>query len=111
MGNFASVVKSFIKPAHHLRFRTPHATFVQPKGQVCLMDEYMACPKVEAMPFVRQPPSADKAFVLHLHCATLLDWVRKKSVVGRVDTVSLSPRFSPVQPKSNASTAHHQHES
>jgi len=88
LGHFVAVVKSFIKPGHHLRFRTPHATFVTPKKKVCLMDEYMACPPrtQESVPFIRDPPSADRAFVLHLHCSTLLDWVWKKSIVGRVDT-------------------------
>lgn len=80
------LVKSFVRPATHLRWKTPHATVT--RNGSCLMDERLSCPGTPpgaGVPFVREPLTGERAFVLHVQCATLLQWVLKRSLTGRVD--------------------------
>ena len=79
-----SVVKTIVRPTTHGTWKTPHSTF--PQRGWCHLDELLKCPSSPRMPFMRSPQTAQLGFILHLQCRTLLDWVVKKSLTGRVDT-------------------------
>ena len=83
MGRAHEVVKSLVRPSMHREWRTPHAPFT--KNGTCLLDEALACPgTAKYKPFWRRP-SAQRAFVLHMHCSSLWAWTVKRSLVGRID--------------------------
>lgn len=83
-GKACCTVKTVVRTATYLRWYTPHSTFVR-RGW-CHFDEALACPRNPGIPFDRQPMTAARGFVLHMHCRTLLDWVIKRSMTGRIDT-------------------------
>lgn len=80
------VVKTIVRPSTHRTWKTPHSTF--PKKGWCHFDEFLKCPSMPNMPFVRMPQTSQFGFILHMQCRTLIDWVVKKSLTGRVDTSS-----------------------
>jgi hypothetical protein len=95
-GAGGGAVKAIVRPTTHVfgTWRTPHATHLEnallQKGW-CHLDEQLKCPSNPRMPFARYPQTAQLGFILHLQCRTLLDWVVKKSLTGRVDTNSGNP--------------------
>ena len=78
------VVKTIVRTSVHVEWHTPHSTRRLPKGW-CLWDERGRCPANPGMAFARTPPTARSAFVLHLQCRTLRDWLVKKTLTGRID--------------------------
>jgi hypothetical protein len=78
------VVKTIVRTSTHRQWFTPHSTRNLPQNW-CLWDEQLRCPNNPAMAMDRRPPTAHMAFVLHLQCRDLLDWVVRKSLTGRID--------------------------
>ena len=78
------VVKTIVRTSTHRQWFTPHSTRNLPRPW-CLWDEQLRCPANPGMAFDRRPPTAHMAFVLHLQCRTLLDWLVRKSLTGRID--------------------------
>lgn len=94
LGTWASggccVVKTIVRAERHGKWFTPHSTLTLP-GPWCHWDEQLQCPTAKGGSkgiFERMPPTAHMAFVLHLGCRTLLDWLVKKSLTGRVDVTA-----------------------
>ena len=84
LGELEPLTKSVMRVAAPHKWNTPHAAMPEPPW--CLVGEQGdQCIKYRHMPWHREPCTGHSAFVYHLHTSTLLDWVIKRSVVGRID--------------------------
>ena len=87
-----STVKTIVRTSTHRpasdgnRWHTPHAPAVMRPW--CLWDEELVCKEGHEQlktPFMRNPATGYQAFVWHTQCRTLLEWIARKSLTGRID--------------------------
>ena len=84
LGELEALTKTVVRVAAPHKWSTPHG--VTPEPPWCLVGEQGdQCIKYRHMPQHREPCTGHSAFVYHVHTSTLLDWVIKRSVVGRID--------------------------